>query len=91
MKLKLLVIFALIMTMPLLFIVPKARALNPGDIDGDGHVTILDVVKAASQYMLKPGDQGYNATIVSRADIAPPYDGVINILDLVTIIRYYGT
>jgi hypothetical protein len=90
-KAKLLVIFALTMTMPLLFIVPRARALKPGDINGDGHVNILDVVLAATQYLLKPGDPGYNSTIVSRADLAPPYNGIVDILDLVTLTCYYGT
>jgi hypothetical protein len=60
------------------------------DINGDGKVDICDVTLAASQYMKKPGDSDYNITIVSRADLAPPYDGIINILDLVTIAAYYG-
>lgn len=88
MKAKLLIL-ALIMTMPLLFIVPKARAFKPGDINQDGKVDILDVVLASKQYMLKSSDSGYNATIVGRADLAPPYNGVINILDMVTMVSNY--
>jgi hypothetical protein len=91
MKAKLLVIFALMMATPLLFSIPKGRALKPGDINGDGHVDILDVVLAGSQFRLNSSDLGYNATIVAKADLAPPYDGVINILDLVTLVYYYGT
>ena len=91
MKAKLLIL-ALIMTMPLLFIVPivpKARAFNRCDINQDGKVDILDVVLVSTQYALKLGDLGYNTTIVGRADLAPPYNGVINILDMVTMVSNY--
>jgi hypothetical protein len=89
-KYKLLAIFALIMTMSLLFIVPNVHAYPVGDINEDHVVNILDVVLAGSQYMRKPTDPGYNSTIVSRADLAPPYNGIIDIIDMVTIIMHYG-
>lgn len=92
MKAKLLLVLALTMTMPLLFMAPKVHTSIvpiPGDINGDGHVNILDVVLAATQYMLTPDSPGYNATIVSRADLAPPFNGIINMEDLVTIISHY--
>lgn len=60
-----------------------------GDINGDGRVNIQDVTLAASQYMLESSDSGYNATIVGKADLAEPFDGRINILDLATLISYY--
>jgi hypothetical protein len=88
-KAKLLVIFALIVTIPLLFTVPIAHASIVGDINLDGHVTILDVVLAASQYMLKSSDPHYNSTIVGRADYN--LNGVVDIMDLVTIVKNYGT
>ena len=88
MKVKVLLI--LISTM-LLLMAPAVRAPNgiPGDINEDGKVDISDVVLAASQYGLKPGDAGYNSTIVEKADLAPPFNGVINMLDMVTITYHY--
>lgn len=68
----------------------KTNTTKPGDIDLDGDVDIFDIVLAASQYKLHPNDPCYNATIVERADIAAPRDGIINIFDLTTIIYYYG-
>lgn len=87
MKVKLLLIFALTLTMPLLM-APKTRANGvPGDIDGDGKVTVLDVAMAGSQYLLTPDDPEYNASIVEKADFVN--DDIINILDLTTLIYYY--
>jgi parallel beta-helix repeat protein len=62
-------------------IVPK----GPGDLNGDGVVDILDVTIAATAYGCVKGDPKWN----QLADLAPPY-GKINMLDLVTIIFYYG-
>jgi len=67
---------------------PVAYANDPGDINEDGKVDILDIVLAASQYLLTPEDPGYNAAIVEKADLAEPY-GIIDIFDLVSIIYYY--
>jgi hypothetical protein len=54
-------------------------------------ITILDITVAASQYELKPGDHGYNATIVAKYDISDP-GGPINMIDLVTLAgNYTGT
>lgn len=89
MKVKLLLILALTLSVPMLFMVPKARAAIPGDIDGDGDVGITDVTMAAGQYMLMPGDPGYDPAIVAMADIAEPFDGVINLMDMVTIVSHY--
>ncbi|MCK4434199.1 hypothetical protein KAU92_01820, partial [Candidatus Bathyarchaeota archaeon] len=61
-----------------------------GDVNGDGEVNIFDVVLAASQYHLDPEDPGYDSAIVENADIAPPYNGIIDIYDLVTIAYHYG-
>jgi len=35
---------------------------------------ISDITLVASQYIKKPGDSDYNITIVSKANLAPPYD-----------------
>jgi len=61
-----------------------------GDVNGDGEVNIFDVVSAASQYQLDPEDPGYDSVIVEDADVAPPYNGIIDIYDLVTIAYHYG-
>jgi PKD repeat protein len=61
-----------------------------GDVNGDGEVNIFDIVSAASQYQLDPEDPGYDSVIVENADVAPPYNGIIDIYDLVTIAYHYG-
>ena len=48
-----------------------------------------DITLAVTQYWLQPGDPSYNSTIVGSADLAAPYDGVINIFDIVTIVSHY--
>jgi hypothetical protein len=60
------------------------------DLNGDGEVTIQDVVLGGSQYWLLPSDPEYNGTIVALADLAPPYDGFINILDMLTLVSHYA-
>lgn len=91
MKIKLLLILAVLslaVTM-LMSTSTVAYAYSPGDINEDGKVDILDIVLAASQYLLTPEDPGYDASIVEKADLAEPY-GVIDIFDLVSIIYYYN-
>jgi len=61
-----------------------------GDVNGDGEVNIFDVVLAATQYYLDPENPGYDSVIVENADIALPYNGIIDLLDLVTIGYHYG-
>jgi hypothetical protein len=92
MKTKLVLILAFTLTIALLM-APRVNAPSalPGDINGDGKVNILDVTSATSQYMLTAGNPKYNSTIVEKADLAPPYNGIINILDLVTLISHYSS
>lgn len=91
MKAKLLLITLALMVATPLMMAPTIHANTaiPGDINGDGHVDILDIVLAGSQYKLLPSDPNYNATIVGKADLAPPLDGVLNILDLTTMIFHW--
>lgn len=88
MKTKLIVLLTIACMAATLLLRPT-YAQVPGDIDGDGDVDIYDVTQAVSQYWLKPGDDGYNPEIVEKADLAAPYDGIINIFDIVTIVSHY--
>lgn len=56
-----------------------------GDVNGDGIVSINDVVLISSAYGSRPGDSNWRP----EADIAPPWDR-IDILDLVTCVSDYG-
>jgi hypothetical protein len=55
-----------------------------GDVDGDFHVTILDVVNIASIYASEKGDPNFNP----NCDLNN--DGKITILDVVTCTAHYG-
>lgn len=83
MKTKVLLVLALTLTMSLLML-PRVRALPDADINGDGHVNVLDVTLAGSQYKLTASDIGYNSTIVEKADFNG--NGIVDLLDVVTII-----
>jgi outer membrane protein assembly factor BamB len=56
----------------------------PGDVDGDRHVTILDVVKITSIYASKQGNPNFNP----NCDIDD--DGQITILDVVICTSHYA-
>lgn len=56
----------------------------PGDVDANGHIDILDVVKITSIYSLKLGESFFN----SNSDIDD--DGIISILDVVICTGHYG-
>lgn len=91
MKAKLLLMtLALTVAMPLMM-APTIHANPdiPGDINSDGDVNILDIALAGGQYKLQPSDPKYNITIVGKADLAPPFDGVLNIMDIVTMIYHW--
>ncbi len=60
------------------------------DINGDGAVTIGDIVLAGTQYWVRPDEPGYDAAMVALADLAPPYDGFVNILDMLTLVSHYA-
>jgi len=57
----------------------------PGDINGDGKVTLVDLVLFAHAYGSKPGDPNWNP----NADLAEPW-GKIGLPDFVTLAMYYG-
>ena len=54
------------------------------DVNADGKIDLLDIVLAATAYASRPGDPHWNP----YADI--DQDGVITILDIVSITRIYG-
>ncbi len=54
------------------------------DINADGKINILDIVRACISYASRPGDPNWNP----YADLNG--DNVINILDIVSITRVYG-
>jgi hypothetical protein len=56
-----------------------------GDANGDGTVNILDLVLGGLSYNLHDGDPQWNPNV----NYAPSYDK-IDVLDLVTIVWYYG-
>lgn len=57
----------------------------PGDLNGDGKVSLEDLLLFAQAYSSQLGDPNWNP----NADLAPPY-GIISLTDLVTIATHYG-
>jgi hypothetical protein len=66
------------------FMSGTVKVTIPGDVDGDHHVTILDVVMITSRYGMKQGNQNFNP----NCDIDG--DGKISILDVVICTSHYG-
>ena len=60
-------------------------SFHPADINDDLVVDIYDIVLGVNAYGSVPGDPHWDPD----CDIAEPYD-VINIIDIVTIIKSYG-
>ena len=66
---------------------PLVRALRvtiPGDLNGDGRVSLLDLVILAQAYGSKPGDPKWNP----NADIYG--NGIVGLNDLVVLAQHYG-
>jgi uncharacterized repeat protein (TIGR01451 family) len=57
---------------------------NPGDVTGDGHVDIFDLVMICAAYDSVPGDPNWNPI----ADFCPQF-GLIDIFDVCTCAQYY--
>lgn len=64
---------------------PSPSHAVPGDMNGDGKVTLVDLVLFAHAYGSSPGDPNWNP----NADIAEPW-GKIGLPDFVTLAMYYG-
>lgn len=77
----LIVILALTM---LLATITSARAALPGDVNGDGHVDLVDLVLVAAAFGSMPGALNWNPD----ADLNR--DGMVNIFDLVKVGLNYG-
>jgi len=56
----------------------------PGDLNGDGKVSLADLVTLALAYGSKPGDLNWNP----NADIIG--NGIIGLSDLVILAQHYG-
>jgi thermitase len=65
---------------------PSASRGIPGDVDGDGRVTLADLTCLAIAFNSIPGNLNWNP----NADLAEPW-GIIGLTDLVTIAMYYGS
>lgn len=57
----------------------------PGDVDGDGTVTLYDVIAASQAYRSNPDDPRWNP----NANFAPSWC-TVDIYDIVTILCHYG-
>lgn len=75
------IVLALAITMA--FNVASVRAVT-GDLNGDGHVNILDVAVAAGAFGTRTGDPTFNLD----ADVNG--DGLVDVFDLVAIAINFG-
>jgi len=68
-----------------------------GDLNGDGHVNILDAVLAANYFGWNSSNPNWNANVSSTYPNFLPSmadlngDGVINILDLIILAQNFQT
>jgi hypothetical protein len=86
MKIKVLLILALTLTIPMLM-APMVHASNPDVYPDAKYVDIQDIVLAGSQYGLTGSAR--NMTIVNRADFNG--NGIVDLFDLVTMITMWHT
>jgi hypothetical protein len=75
------IVLALAITMT--FNVASVRAVT-GDLNGDGHVNILDIAVAAGAFGTRTGDPTFNPD----ADVNG--DGLVDVFDLVAIAINFG-
>ena len=67
------------------FVYGRIQFTIMGDVNGDHHVNVLDLIVIANALFATPGNPKYNP----NADINA--DGVVNVLDLIDCARYLGT
>lgn len=65
---------------------PLINAYLIGDINHDGAVSILDVVKVCAGYMATPLSAYWNP----HADVSEPYE-IIDMLDILVVTTHYGS
>lgn len=63
---------------------PAGAPAIPGDVDGDGHVTLTDLAQLLASFGLSTGQPGF----VAAADFNN--DGSVNLTDLATLLSNFG-
>ncbi len=65
--------------------ISKGTPLLDGDVDGDGHVDVIDLLWLIDTFGKSAGDAGYNAACDFNGD------GAVDVIDLLTMIGNFGT
>jgi len=79
------IVLCLLSSMLLLVPILTVRATLVGDVNGDGHVNILDAILVANAFLSTPSSPNWNP----KADING--DGVVNILDAILVADHFGS
>lgn len=66
------------------FKVDTAKAVNPADFNGDGHVNLLDAILMSNAFGTTTASLNWNATYDLNND------GAINILDMIILGKNFG-
>jgi hypothetical protein len=82
--LAILITLCLMSTMMVLRPMHSAKAIVPGDLNGDGAVDINDAILASHAFGTATGDPEYN----SAADLNS--DGFVDILDMLILAKNFG-
>ncbi len=69
---------------PFGFFDPYSVAPVPGNVDGDGHVDVIDLLWLVETFGKSVGDPGYNAACDFN------YDDTVDVIDLLTMVENFG-